>query len=272
MPAAAPAEPAPAAAPAEPAVDSPAVGAPAGGDPAAADTRAAESSAPAEDAPPAGGVPPARSPRTRFATAAKFFGLFSDLLTPANVVALLAGALILVTGVTGGWDRAKLNADSLTRYSSGEEATAAPFVLSIDEAFWAESIEPLAFPDEQTRYLVLKARVRNGSPRSVSTTDLANALVITKTESPEMTEKSELPAPLVYRASDGAGGAIQPKLDGEYWLVWELDASTAQPSRIRVGYVGRTWRASTLDGGEYWADATLGGVQLVDVAPSGRID
>ncbi|WP_115728549.1 hypothetical protein [Actinomyces culturomici] len=207
-----------------------------------------------------GGDGPAEEPpATPVSTALRFVRLFSDLVSPANVVMALAAVVVLVTGLFGGWAAAGDDPDLVAELGASDEVSVAPFALTVDRAGWLSNVEPLATAFEPTTYLVVKARIEDEADRWVPRAILVDAMRIR-----ELGE--DAPDPVVYRAIDGTPlKTFQPGLAGDYLLVWTLPADAPRPSSLTVEYFSHTWRASTLDGGMFWTDPTLVATQVLAV-------
>ncbi len=231
--------------------------------------------------------------------------LFSDLVSPTNV-AIVAGLVVIgLTAAFGGLDASAEDREVLPVVADGEAAAADPFTLTVDRAFWSpDGGGLLVWSPEGTETLVVRAHVESSADSAVSAFELRRSVgAILPGVDPAsggttvgtdgageidpaggLTEDAEsgagspggdatvgLMPTSVYRAVDGQQtGAVQPGMPQDYWLVWELPADVGRPSEVQVVYSGATWRASSLDGGFYWADRTGTSTQTLDVEPDGE--
>ena len=83
-----------------------------------------------------------KSDSTRGATIWRFFRLFSDLASPSNLAILAGLALVLVTGVFGGWNSADAQPETTPRATSSEVVAAQPPFASSTHSQPARSSPP----------------------------------------------------------------------------------------------------------------------------------
>jgi hypothetical protein len=265
--------------------------------------------------PPGGAAAPAGGPSGPLWL--RFLKLFSDLVNPVNIAILAGLAVIAVTGAFGGWRAAEEDPEALAVVEEGAPASADPFAITIQEAFWTADSAPLGWQPEDTVSLVVRAHVESSFDAPVPVSQLCQSVVAimpgveaaagqaSQAEGLGAAEDSGsegsagssegqsglagdgagqsqrpgggVPAGLVpwaaYRVVDGAHErAVQPGIPQDYWLVWQIPADSPQPDALRIVHTRATWRASSLDGGMFWADRTAVSTQEIAVAPTGKVD
>ncbi|WP_187995047.1 hypothetical protein [Schaalia sp. JY-X159] len=223
-----------------------------------------------------------KSGSTRGAGIWRFFKLFSDLASPANLTILAGLALILVTGVFGGWNAADAQPETTPRASSSEAVSARPFTISISDSFWTSDPSPLPGGFQEAAFFVVKARVVNTTESWIQAPLLSQAITATipNTDlqpqsglwSNALVSDGSMGGPTAYRVIDlQSARAFQPALEQEYWLVWELPPDTPRSPQVQLQYFSHTWRASSLDGGFFWTDRSLVAVQSLSAAVEGEV-
>jgi hypothetical protein len=242
--------------------------------------------------PPGGAAAPAGGPAGPLWL--RFLKLFSDLVNPVNIAILAGLAVIAVTGAFGGWRAAEEDPEALAVVEEGAPASADPFTITIQEAFWTADAAPLGWQPEDTVSLVVRAHVESSFDAPVPVSQLCQSVVAimpgveaaagqaSQAEGLDGAGQSQqsgggVPAGLVpwaaYRVVDGAHErAVQPGIPQDYWLVWQIPADSPQPDALRIVHTRATWRASSLDGGMFWADRTAASTQEIAVAPTGKVD
>ena len=223
-----------------------------------------------------------KSDSTREATIWRFFRLFSDLASPANLAILAGLALVLVTGVFGGWNSADAQPETTPRATSSEVVAAQPFTVSVSDAFWTTDPSPLPAGFQEATFFIVRARVVNTTDSWIQAPLLGQAITaaVPNTElqpqsglwSNAQVNDGSMGSPTALRVIDAQSArAFQPALEQEYWLVWELPPDTPRSPQVELQYFSHNWRASSLDGGFFWTDRTPVAVQDVSAAMNGGI-
>lgn len=201
-------------------------------------------------------------------TLAKFIKLFADLVTPVNLLILAGLAIILVTGMTSGWDAVDGEDQEIPVAELGDEVNAHPFLITVHDTAWVDDPAPLFGSGETEAMFVARVTVKNATNEPVAANLLTNAVTARIPEIPlepqpglfsnMVVDDGSFGRPEVTRVIDGnASRAIQPALVNEYWLLWRLPIDTPREAALTLEFSEHTWRASSLDGGEYWTDRTL---------------
>ncbi len=215
-------------------------------------------------------------------TLAKFFKLFADLVTPVNLLIVAGLAVILVTGLTSGWDAVEAEDEEIPVAALGDEVNAHPFLITVHDTAWVDDPTPLFGSSETEAMFVARVTLQNATNESVPTgivTDSVNARIPDTPLEPQpglfsnmVVSDGSFGKPEVTRVIDGKPSrAIQPALVNEYWLMWRLPVDTPREASLNLEFSEHTWRASSLDGGEFWADRTLTAIHPVTARVGGEL-
>lgn len=202
-----------------------------------------------------------------FQRAQKTYALVSDILTPQRVGLFLAFALLLGIGLFGGWDAAVTEVDDVPRGEPGVAATVAPFRVEVRRARYGASLAP-AFPARDgVRYWFVTVDVTNTSGRPVAKALLTEDATL-DLPGLQAAWSSERAIPTAHRLADGlVQEHYQPGLTTRIVLVWQQDNAEPLPDDVTLTLASHTWRASSLDGGLDWRDATPGLVVTLPAEP-----
>lgn len=203
---------------------------------------------------------------------------FGGLLSSRNLLLAAAAAVIAWTGVTGGWGSAlEATPEELPTVEPSAAVEAAPLSIRVTDAFWADDVSALTYPLEDATFLIVRAEITAEVTEPLAFYDVPGSLHVTipGTELPtpsggysnSLVEDGSLGDPELFRVVDSQPiRALQPSMPQEYWLVWTLPAATEHAETVRIEYLARTHRRSSLDASMLWTDPVPVAVQ--DLAPA----
>ncbi|MDO5700512.1 MAG: hypothetical protein Q4P36_03475 [Bowdeniella nasicola] len=177
-----------------------------------------------------------------------------DLLSVKNVVLALMVLVIVVVGLTRGWDTALAEVENEASHTAlGEEFAAGPFTLTVNDATIDDDCLD-AFGDYPQCLRVIFTAT-NTSDRAIEDSAFATHLLDSGMLSLEEDGEripTALPHPRIERALDGlTQGAYQPGIPGDYTAIWAVPAAT-QTCDVNLIVRDATWVKSALDGHHYW--------------------
>lgn len=192
----------------------------------------------------------------------RFVMLFKDLAKPTNLF-VIAGLLVVgMVALTGGLKQVDTAEKELPTAQPSVTATAGPLAVWFKSAKWTDkTLIPLLSLKPGERYLIVSVEVTNQFRLPVGAPVLKESFRIDATNlldslgSPVTAAKAD---PVVVRISDSvSGAAVQPGLTMPLALAWKQDAKAAElPKSVTITINSHVWRASSLDGHEFWADST----------------
>ncbi|MDO5501725.1 MAG: hypothetical protein Q4G67_01005 [Actinomycetia bacterium] len=181
-------------------------------------------------------------------------------------------AVVLISGLFGGWDAAERE---VAIANVAETIEAAPLEVTVLGAATSTDLDSSDFSDPEGRYIVVVADLTSDQVRSIpalETVHVARLHGVPGVFRPYAS--SDIPpervAPRLAFARDGSMlRDIGPGLTYRTWLVWEQRPGAPEPSEVTVGIYGMTYRASSIDGSQGWFDPTL--ISEVTVPVTGTI-
>lgn len=194
---------------------------------------------------------PSRAKRTALAV----WGFAKDFLSTGALLAVGGLLILLVVGLFGGWDRATAaRVETLATVAPSATATAEPFAIQPRKAFHADELQPIAFPQDGVRYLMVTFQVTNEA--DIPTTALRNPqTIVIDAEGLATFDSGSVADPELYRLGDAlAAPALQPHLPSTLVAVWKQDASTPVPDEVTVTFSGHTYREASFGTGKDWLD------------------
>lgn len=200
---------------------------------------------PASPTPSAEASPPAKADRVT-----QVIDLFSDVITPQGIGALLALLVLAVTWAFGGLEPVAQADDSLPVVETGEEIDAAPFTLTFTKARWADELPPLIYGWEGQRYIFVVVTATQSSGEPVPATVLMDAVRI---DTPGV--EHSVTNPVGFRVLDALDVRwIQPDVPTEVLLAFTQSTEFPAPTEVTVTVREQTWRQSLLDQSWDWRD------------------
>lgn len=203
---------------------------------------------------------------------------FGGLLSSRNLLLAAAAVVIAWTGVTGGWGSAlEATPDELPTAAPTDTVEAAPLSVRVTAAFWTDDASALTYAVEDATFLIVRAEITAEVTEPLAFYDVPGSLhgTIPGTTLPapsagysnSLVEDGSLGEPELFRVVDSQPiRALQPGMPQEYWLVWTLPMATEHAGTVRIEYLARTHRRSSLDASMLWTDPVPVAVQ--DLAPA----
>lgn len=131
-----------------------------------------------------------------------------------------ASAIVVVVGAVAGFGGLETVADTpVMRVATGQAVSGKQLDVTIEDAWLADGFDPYLEPESGNRFLAVRAVVTNVSDTPVSTVK-DNVLVDGLKGAAGEPEADE-----VIRPGESAGPVLQPGVEQELLLLWEVPAS-----------------------------------------------
>ena len=200
------------------------------------------------------GNTPEKEP-TRLEKAKKAYDVVSDIVTPTRLLVAAAALLVLVVGLVGGWDKVAAVETVVPTATPSVATTATPFEFTVKRARHGMALQPIAYEQEDLRYLFVTADVTLRSDQPVDVGVLADAISI---------DAKGLDAGFgtvataaIYRMSDALGQRmLQPNITTPLVFIWRQSLTEPVPTELTVTLKQHVWMKSTLEDYTYWQQPT----------------
>ncbi len=192
----------------------------------------------------------------------KVVKMFEEVASPITLIVLVAGLLLALVGLLGGWQRVRAAETTVATATAGEAIMAGPFTITIADAWFADPTPDFMAAD--TRAVLVRGTVTNTSDAPVAPLTLSDLVRI---ELPGCVrngadaDPASCPYMGIERTWDlktmpglGTVGMLQPDVPTAFVMTFTQKPTAAKPTELRMSVRTATWRASSLDGQMMWLD------------------